>query len=278
MSWRDPLNQLQASEKHTPQTFLQTSSHPLAAMPAATLGMVSNRARTQMVQRLQSSGQYQAAVLSAMTVIDRHAFVDTALASRAYEDTVLPIGFKQTISQPSVVASMVSLACEAQYTNGVWLEIGTGCGYQAAIMAQCTQYVCSIERIEGLYQQANQALFSRALKAKNITICLGDGTVAWRMQNHHTPGRLSDIQANASSGSALVYERFDAIVVAAAGLGVAPSWLQQLNIGGHLITPLQDADGVQRLHKIIRHSELDFEQHTLQAVQFVPLLAGMTYC
>ncbi len=254
MPWRNATPQ--AAVQHTPQSFLKTvKSEPIQS----TLGMVSQRAREHMVMRLQAGGVQSVTVLNAMRTVPRHAFLDTALASRAYDEATLPIGFKQTISAPSVVARMLEIACGASQTVGAWLEIGTGCGYQAAVMSHCTAQVCSIERIEGLSQLARQQLAAQSLR--NITLLHGDGLQSWRSQY-------------ASSHARRVYERFDAIVVAAAGLGVAQVWLDQLAVGGRLIAPVQSDDGVQRLHVVQRNSETQFDRHTFEPMQFVPLLRG----
>jgi protein-L-isoaspartate(D-aspartate) O-methyltransferase len=254
MPWRDLSSQ--APTQHTPQVFLkQTVTKDIQS----TLGMVSSRARELMVRRLELAGIESSLVLSAMRSVPRHTFVDSALASRAYDDAALPIGFKQTISQPSVVARMVELACGAIHTNGAWLEVGTGCGYQAAVMAQCTAQVCSIERVAGLANIAKTHLSQQGIK--NIALLHGDGKQTWNAQY-------------ASSHGLHAYPRFDAVLVAAAGLGLPQAWLDQLNIGGRLVAPVQDAHGVQRLHLIERRSETQFERHFLEAVQFVPLLGG----
>ncbi len=254
MSWRDTTPQ--APTQHTPQAFLKPR---LGSEVQATLGMVSGRARDLMVRRLELSGIQAPVVLAAMRQVARHAFVDSAFASRAYDNAALPIGFKQTISQPSVVARMLELASGAIVTNGAWLEVGTGCGYQAAVMAQCTAQVCSIERVAGLAQMARAQLAEQGVK--NIALLHGDGTQAWNTQY-------------ISSHGLHAYRRFDAVVVAAAGLGLPQAWLDQLNIGGRLIAPVQDGQGVQKLHLIERRSETAFERHFLEAVQFVPLLGG----
>jgi protein-L-isoaspartate(D-aspartate) O-methyltransferase len=260
MPWRDSTPK--TAVQHTPQRFLNpTKSEPMRG-GASTLGMVSNRARDQMVARLESAGIASSKVLQAMRQVPRHAYVDSGLASRAYEEATLPIGFKQTISAPSVVARMLELACGASQTVGAWLEIGTGCGYQAAVMAACTQQVCSVERIEGLAQLAKQQLAQQGVR--NITLLHGDGLLSWRSQY-------------ASSHGKQAFDRFDAIVVAAAGLGIAPIWLEQLAIGGRLVAPVQGEDGVQRLHVVERCSEHAFDRHTLEAVQFVPLLQGRSH-
>jgi protein-L-isoaspartate(D-aspartate) O-methyltransferase len=254
MPWRNATPQ--APTHHSPQAFL---NQPTAAPIDSTLGMVSLRARDLMVRRLVLAGIQSPQVLAAMRHIPRHSFVDSAFASRAYDDAALPIGFKQTISQPCVVARMLELAGGAIHTNGAWLEIGTGCGYQAAVMAQCAAQVCSIERVAGLADIAKHHLTQQGVE--NIALLHGDGTQPWAAQWSSSHGKHN-------------YARFDAIVVAAAGLGMPQAWLDQLNVGGRLIAPVQDEHGVQRLHLIERLSESQFERHFLEAVQFVPLLGG----
>ena len=255
MSWRDLHVLLQAPEQHRPQNFLVPNNSLEISMTKPALGMVSSRVRRKLVQYLIDIGIKNTTVLAAMQAVHRHLFVDTALASWAYEDLALPIGFKQTISQPSVVATMLSLACDATVTNGIWLEIGTGCGYQAAVMAQCTHQVCSIERIQGLYLKAQKNL----AYSTSTYLCLGDGTKTWHSQNDSTTPAIT---------------QFDAIIVAAAGVNALPVWLKQLNIGGRLILPLKQGDNFQYLYMIEGLGESDFIQHTIQPVQFVPLLSG----
>jgi protein-L-isoaspartate(D-aspartate) O-methyltransferase len=257
MPWHDVSPQ--APLKHTPQAFLT----PLSSSDLKpTLGMVSKRARDLMVRRLELAGIQSPVVLAAMRDVPRHEFVDSAFASRAYDDAALPIGFKQTISQPLVVARMLELACGASVSNGAWLEIGTGCGYQAAVMAQCTPQVCSVERVAGLAGVAKKHLAQYSIK--NVALLHGDGTQPWCSQYVSNHGKHA-------------YERFDAIVVAAAGLGTPQAWLDQLHIGGRLIAPVQDEQGVQRLHLIERRSDTQFDRHFLERVQFVPLLGGMAH-
>ena len=261
---------LQAIASNPAQTLqlVKPSSNPLtkpvARAPAVPmgLGMDSSTFRARMVSKLASHGITDTRVLNAMQTTHRHSFVDTALANQAYEDTSLPIGWGQTISKPNVVARMIELLFEGKTGNlGRVLEIGTGCGYQAAVMAQCTPQVCSVERVAGLAAVAKTHLVQHNIK--NIALLHGDGTQPWRTQFVSSHGNHA-------------YERFDAIVVAAAGLGTPQTWLDQLHIGGRLIAPVQDELGVQRLHLIERRSESQFDRYFLETVQFVPLLGGTT--
>jgi protein-L-isoaspartate(D-aspartate) O-methyltransferase len=203
--------------------------------------------RTVMVERLLAQGITNDRVLAAMQLVPRHAFVDGALASRAYDDAALPIGHSQTISQPWVVARMISIAAEVAGATKV-LEVGTGCGYQAAVMAQVFSQVYSIERIRALYDMAREHL--RTLKLSRIRLTYGDG--------------MAGLPSAAP---------FDAIVVAAAGLKVPQALLSQLAVGGILIAP--EGAGTQRLVKIQRTGVANWERQELEEVRFVPLKAGV---
>jgi protein-L-isoaspartate(D-aspartate) O-methyltransferase len=203
--------------------------------------------RTVMVERLLSQGITNDRVLAAMQLVPRHAFVDGALASRAYDDAALPIGHSQTISQPWVVARMISIAAEVPGAQKV-LEVGTGCGYQAAVMAQVFSQVYSIERIRALYDMAREHL--RALKLARIRLNYGDG--------------MAGLPAAAP---------FDAIVVAAAGLKIPQALMNQLAVGGVLIAP--EGSSTQRLVKMQRTGLTTWERQELEEVRFVPLKAGV---
>ena len=187
-------------------------------------------------------------VLNAMGAVPRHLFVDEALASRAYEDAALPIGHSQTISQPWVVARMIAAVCEDRAPTRV-LEVGAGCGYQAAVLAQFVREVHTIERIRGLYELARGHL--RALRlTTRIRLIYGDGMLG-------LPGVAP----------------FDAIVVAAAGLAIPQALLSQLAPGGRLIAPEGGAN--QRLVLIERTGAASWKRTELEAVRFVPLRAGI---
>ncbi len=209
-------------------------------------GMTSDRMRDQMVVRLRQAGIRHPAVLQAMGQVPRHVFVDEGLASRAYEDSALPIGHAQTISQPFIVARMTELLC-AQAMPARILEIGTGCGYQAAVLAQVATEVYSIERIRGLHDRARTNL--RTLRIANLRLVYGDG--------------MEGIPSAAP---------FDGIIVAAAADQIPQPLLDQMAIGGRLIAPV---GGVQQsLRLVIRKSENDWSDQELEQVLFVPLRSG----
>ena len=219
-----------------------------APSAGSNLGLNSDRLRQAMVQRLRGQGISDERVLNAMAAVPRHLFVDEALASRAYEDAALPIGHSQTISQPWVVARMIAAACEDRAPTRV-LEVGAGCGYQAAVLAQFVREVHSIERIRGLYELAREHL--RALRlTTRIRLIYGDGTLG-------LPGVAP----------------FDAIVVAAAGLAIPQALLTQLAPGGRLIAP--EGGSNQRLVLIERTGATSWKRTELEAVRFVPLRAGI---
>jgi len=223
---------------------------PVRQQPAAgsNLGLNSDRMRQAMVQRLRKQGITDERVLSAMAAVPRHLFVDEALASRAYEDAALPIGHGQTISQPWVVARMISAACEGRQPARV-LEVGAGCGYQAAVLAQFVREVHAIERIRGLYEMARTHL--RALRlTTRVRLIHGDGMLG-------VPG----------------VPPFDAIVVAAAGLSIPQALLMQLVQGGRLIAP--EGGSSQKLVLIERTGPASWNRQELETVRFVPLRAGI---
>jgi protein-L-isoaspartate(D-aspartate) O-methyltransferase len=226
----------------------------MAAQPRPTqtdnpdnLGLTSERLRMRMVQRVLAQGVSHKAVLDALAAIPRHRFVDQALASRAYEDGALPIGHGQTISQPWVVARMLAALCEPATPRKV-LEIGTGCGYQAAVMSVIFQQVFTVERIRPLYDIARERL--QAMSMNNVQCLYGDGMLGWAIK-----------------------APFDAIVVAAAGLSIPQSLLDQLAVGGKLIAP--EGDQVQRLIMVTRESTHQWKRVELEAVRFVPLKSGV---
>lgn len=200
-----------------------------------------------MVAQLAQAGIRHPAVLAAMQQVPRHYFVDEALASRAYENAALPIGAGQTISQPWIVARMAEAAL-AGGSLGKVLEIGTGCGYQAAVLACVSQQVVSIERIRALHDAARERL--AGLPWRNIRLVLGDGRAGW-------PGAAP----------------YDAILVAAAGPEVPPALLQQLAPGGRLLAP--EGAGQQRLVLIERLGREQFRRTELEPVRFVPLQTGV---
>jgi protein-L-isoaspartate(D-aspartate) O-methyltransferase len=212
----------------------------------AGIGMTSARTRDRLVQRLREQGIANAAVLDRIRNTPRHIFVDEALASRAYEDTALPIGFSQTISQPYIVARMTEALLAAGPLDKV-LEVGTGCGYQTAVLAPLVGRIYSIERIAGLQARAKQRL--KELGIRNVRLKHGDGALGWKSQ-----------------------APFDGILVAAAPLNVPEALVKQLAVGGRLIVPV-GPEGRQELLQIVRKEE-GIERRILGAVSFVPLVGG----
>ncbi len=215
------------------------------------IGMTSTRTRTRMIDRLREQGIRDEVVLAAMNAVPRHIFVDEALAIRAYEDTPLPIGSGQTISQPWVVARMCELARHGRALDSV-LEVGTGCGYQTAVLAQIATTVYTVERIGALVNKARRHL--QALKVGNVRLKHGDGG--------------SDL------GEDLVV---DAIIVAAGATHLPASLQKHLKPGGRIVVPLASRDegerGVQRL-TVFESTPSGLRETALDAVRFVPLLAG----
>jgi len=210
------------------------------------IGMTSARTRDRLVQRLKDQGIRSAEVLQQIRTVPRHLFVDEALASRAYEDTALPIGHGQTISQPFIVARMTE-ALLAGFQGESVLEIGTGCGYQTAMLAPLVKRIYTVERIPELYRRARQRL--RELGIYNVQHRLGDGWEGWRK-----------------------YGPYDGIIVAAAADELPPKLLDQLAPGGRLIIPVGPPRR-QHLKMVTREPE-HFEEHSLGAVSFVPLIKG----
>ena len=218
------------------------------------LGLDSDGVRLNMVERLRAAGPHDARVLDAMAAVPRHLFVDAALVTQAYEDTSLPIGHGQTISKPSVVTRMIGVlmdgatACANGHLGKV-LEVGTGCGYQAAVLCRLSRQVVSIERIRGLHDKARDLL--APLRMGHLRLVYGDGMLG------HPP--------NAP---------YDSIIAAACGIDVPEAWLAQLAAGGRLISPVLDAANKQRLVVIDRLEDGNFQRTEYEAVQFVPLKSG----
>jgi len=224
------------------------AAHRPAGLPAnGNLGLNSDRLRAGMIDRLRKQGVDDERVLAAMQAVPRHVFVDEGLASRAYEDAALPIGHGQTISQPWVVARMISAVCENRVPVKV-LEVGAGCGYQAAVLAQFVKEVHAIERIRGLYEPARDRLRALRLMAR-VRMIFGDGMAG-------LPGVAP----------------FDAIIVAAAGIKIPQALLEQLAIGGRLIAP--EGTTAQRLILIERTGAANWRRSELESVRFVPLRSG----
>jgi protein-L-isoaspartate(D-aspartate) O-methyltransferase len=214
----------------------------------AGIGMTSARTRDRLVQRLRDQGITNLSVLDRIRNVPRHIFVDEAIASRAYEDTALPIGFGQTISQPYIVARMTEALLEGGPLTKV-LEIGTGCGYQTAVLAPLVERIFSIERIEALYKRARARL--KELEIRNTKLKHGDGAKGWKRQ-----------------------APFDGILIAAAPLTIPEFLVAQLAIGGRLIVPV-GPEGEQRLLRLTRR-EQGIERRVLGSVSFVPLLGGVS--
>ena len=210
------------------------------------IGMTSQRTRERLIQRLYEEGLSNAHVLETIRRTPRHLFVDEALAHRAYEDTALPIGNNQTISQPYMVARMSELLLAAGPLDKV-LEIGTGSGYQTAILAQLVERVFSVERIQSLQEKAKERLAQ--LNLRNVVFRWGDGWEGW---NALGP--------------------YNGIIVTAAAANVPQALLEQLAPGGRLVIPVGAGD-VQELLLIVREDD-GFSRHVLDAVRFVPLLNG----
>jgi len=210
--------------------------------------MTSQRTRARMVQRLRDKGIRDERILGAMASVPRHLFVEEALASRAYEDTALPIGFGQTISQPYVVARMIEMLIQ-DATPATVLEVGTGCGYQAAVLARVFREVYSIERIKGLHERARTNLFG--LKLTNLRLAHGDG--------------YAGLEKAAP---------FQAIIVAAAARAVPDALLRQLAAGGRMVLPVHSNNGDQQRLVLIERSGRGFIESELDPVRFVPMEAG----
>jgi protein-L-isoaspartate(D-aspartate) O-methyltransferase len=228
-----------------PKYAVQGLQKPL---PAG-MGLDSQAVRTRMVEKLAKLGVQDAAVLAAMGQVERHLFVDTALANQAYEDTSLPIGLGQTISKPNVVARMLELLREGKGERlGRVLEIGTGCGYQAAVLSHLASEVYSIERLRGLHEKARENL--RYFRLANVHLLFGDGMEGF------------------PKGAP-----YAAIIAAAGGEAIPPAWIEQLAVGGRLVAPMQTASGQQALVVIDKTSQ-GIRQTVLEAVHFVPLKSG----
>lgn len=212
----------------------------------AGIGMTSLRTRERMLGRLREQGIKDEVVLSAISATPRHIFVDEALSIRAYEDVSLPIGFGQTISQPYIVARMSELLRNGNALQKV-LEIGTGCGYQTAVLSKLAQEVYSVERIRPLLMKARGHL--RELKCANVKLDHADGNMG-----------LAEVAP------------FDGIIVTAAASHIPQDLLEQLAVNGRLIIPVGTDEQV--LYLVERVSNLEYRQTKLEAVKFVPLLGG----
>lgn len=241
-----------------PQRPLRESAQDAAsARTPVGHGLDSEAVRQRMVERLRSQGIDCERVLRAMAQVPRHRFVDSALAAQAYEDTSLPIGWEQTISKPMVVARMLSLLTQVPAERqrsirsplGRALEIGTGCGYQAAVMAQLASHVTSIERVGPLHAKAKTTLAEFAYS--NLRLLHGDGRLG------HAP--------NAP---------YDSIVSAAGGQDLPAQWLDQLAVGGRLVAPMHDDDAAGQVLVVIDKTDQGIVRSLHDAVHFVPLKSG----
>ncbi len=215
-------------------------------VPLRGIGMTSQRTRERLIQRLRDEGVRDQRVLDAIRETPRHIFVDEALASRAYEDTALPIGYGQTISQPFIVAVMTQTLLAGGVPRNV-LEIGTGSGYQTAVLSRLVPLVHSIERLAPLFQLAHKRM--RQLNCRNVRLRLGDGSQGWL---EHGP--------------------YDAILVTAAPPEIPEPLLQQLAVGGRMVVPVGE-QGAQEL-QLIQRTEQGITRERLEYVSFVPLVRG----
>ena len=237
------------SAREITATGLKSSKTPPQKTLTSGFGVDSSAVRERMVQKLKTAGLSDKRVLAALGSVERHRFVDSALVNQAYEDTSLPIGLGQTISKPNVVARMLELLVEGRMGKlGRVLEIGTGCGYQAALLAQLATEVYSIERLRGLHDKARENL--RALRVSNLHLLFGDGMLGY------------------AKGAP-----YAAIIAAAGGEALPAAWIEQLAVGGRLVAPVQNANGTQAL--VVVDKTASGVSHTLlEAVHFVPLKSG----
>ncbi|MFM6986963.1 MAG: protein-L-isoaspartate(D-aspartate) O-methyltransferase [Hydrogenophaga sp.] len=214
------------------------------------VGLDSQAVRTAMVRKLQAQGIGHPQVLAAMGVVERHRFVDSALVNQAYEDTSLPIGLGQTISKPNVVARMIELLCQGRSgLLGRVLEVGTGCGYQAAVLSLVAREVYTIERLRGLHEKARENL--RHLRLPNVHLLFGDGMAGY------------------AQGAP-----YAGIIAAAGGEAIPQAWVEQLAVGGRLVAPAAANAGHQRL-VVIDRTATGIERIELEPVHFVPLKSGV---
>jgi protein-L-isoaspartate(D-aspartate) O-methyltransferase len=211
----------------------------------AGIGMTSARTRGRLIERLRAEGIKDETVLAAMYEVPRHIFIDEALATRAYDDVSLPIGHGQTISQPYIVARMTEVLRNGKQLNRV-LEVGTGCGYQAAVLSRVAKEVYSVERIQPLYERAGKTL--RELKIFNVKLRYADGTSG-----------LPDAGP------------FDGIIMACAAPALSAALREQLAVGGRMVLPMGTQE--QYLY-LIERDENGFRETRLDAVKFVPLVMG----
>ena len=221
------------------------------------LGMDSSAVRQRMVQKLAGQGLSDPRVLAAMGKVERHRFVDSALVNQAYEDTSLPIGLGQTISKPGVVSRMVELLCAGVSGKlGRVLEIGTGCGYQAAVLSEVASEVYTIERLRGLHEKARENL--RYLRLAHVHLLLGDGMLGYPQGAPYA-----------------------AIISAAGGEAIPTAWTDQLAVGGRLVAPVAQSTGrgvgsaVAQALVVVDKTSQGLRHTVLEAVHFVPLKSGL---
>jgi len=229
---------------------------PSANLPQG-LGMDSVAVRQRMVQKLTGLGLSDPRVLAAMGRVERHRFVDSALVNQAYEDTSLPIGLGQTISKPGVVSRMVELLCQGAVGKlGRVLEIGTGCGYQAAVLSEVATEVYTIERLRGLHEKARENL--RYLRLAHVHLLLGDGMLGY------------------AQGAP-----YAAVIAAAGGEAIPTAWTDQLAVGGRLVAPVAQhrvgstTGTVAQALVVVNKTSQGLSQTILEAVHFVPLKSGL---
>ena len=252
----DQSSGLSASARRMPAGARSAAARAAAGEPEgypAGLGLDSAGVRQRMVQRLAAQGISDPRVLTAIGTAERHRFVDSGLANQAYEDTSLPIGLGQTISKPSVVARMLELLLgspvNAKSRLGRVLEIGTGCGYQAAVLSLVADEVYTMERLRSLHDKARDNL--RPLRLPNVHLLFGDGTGGY------------------AKGAP-----YAGIIAAAGGQSVPPAWIDQLAVGGRIVAPTVMASGVQAL-VVLEKTAREMKQTVLEAVHFVPLKSGI---
>lgn len=250
-----PQRELLMPQRHLRQA---TADAARLARPSTGTGLDSGAVRERMVARLRAEGKFDERVLAAMASVPRHEFVDSALAAQAYEDTALPIGHGQTISKPSVVAHMLGLlmagpGARQRGTLGRVLEIGTGCGYQAAVIALLARQLTSIERVQGLHEKARLHL-QRVGGQPVPRLIWGDGRAG-----------------HAASGP------FDSIIAAAGGEDIPPAWMEQLAPGGRLVAPTATGKGqvLVVLDHVVEGGVSRWLRREHEAVLFVPLKSGV---
>lgn len=249
-----PVSKQPVSSKTWTAAMQVQAQSKSAHTSASGVGLDSETVRAAMVRKLIAQGVEDDMVLKALGTVARHQFIDSALANQAYEDTSLPIGFGQTISKPNVVARMIELLRQGHNLMitgklGRVLEIGTGCGYQAALLSQVSQEVYSIERIKGLYLNAKENL--RPMRIPNLHLILGDGMLGY------------------SAGAP-----YAGIIAAAGGEAIPQAWIDQLAEGGRIVAPVASKEGIQKL-VVIDKRPSGLQETLLEPVHFVPLKSGV---